>query len=246
MDLAGKKALVTGASSGIGKATAEALVERGATVALLARRGNVVGEIASRLGKNALGLQCDVADETSASSAISSAWTKLGGLDVVIHAAGIITPARIEDLTPQLWRQHIDVNLSGAFYVMRDCGLRMRQQGSGSIVAVGSDLSFKGLECYAHYCASKAGLGGLTKALALELAPTVRVNCVCPGPVDTPMMDSELAWFGKQARGNFISSTPLNRFASPAEIARFIIFMATEATFATGSMLSIDGGTTAR
>ncbi|MDG4889952.1 MULTISPECIES: SDR family oxidoreductase [unclassified Mesorhizobium] len=105
-----------------------------------------------------LGIQCDVADETSASSAISKAWSTLDGLDIVIHAAGIITPARIEDLSPRLWRQHIDINLSGAFYVMRDCGLRMRQQGSGSIVAIGSDLSFNGLECYAHYCASKAGL----------------------------------------------------------------------------------------
>ncbi|MDG4889953.1 MULTISPECIES: SDR family oxidoreductase [unclassified Mesorhizobium] len=85
-----------------------------------------------------------------------------------------------------------------------------------------------------------------TKALALEFAPTVRVNCVCPGPVDTPMMDSELGWFGEQARDNFISGTPLKRFASPAEIARFIIFVAAEATFATGSMLSTDGGTTAR
>ncbi|TPK99853.1 SDR family oxidoreductase [Mesorhizobium sp. B2-4-14] len=246
MNLAGKRALVTGASSGIGKATAETLIERGAVVALLARRGDVIDEIATRLGKSAFSVQCDVAEETSVSIAISRAWSKLGGLDIVIRAAGIITPARIENLTPQLWRQHIDINLSGAFYVMRDCGLRMRQQGSGSMVAVGSDLSFKGLACYAHYCASKAGLGGLTKALALELAPTVRVNCVCPGPVDTPMMDSELTWFGEQAREGFISGTPLKRFARPAEIARFIIFVAAEATFATGSMLSVDGGTTAR
>ncbi|ANN61905.1 short-chain dehydrogenase (plasmid) [Mesorhizobium loti NZP2037] len=248
MDLTGKTALVTRASSGIGKACAEALIERGAQVALLARRGDVVDSIVDRLGKNALAIQCDVSGESSVSAAVSRAWSELDGLDFVIHAAGIITPARIEDLTPELWRRHIDVNLSGAFYVMRECGLRMRRQGRGSIVAIGSDLSFKGLECYAHYCASKAGLAGLTKALALELAPVVRVNCVCPGPVDTPMMDSELVWFGgtKEARDSFISNTPLKRFASPAEIANFIVFVAAEASFATGSMLSTDGGTTAR
>lgn len=179
MDLTGKTALVTRASSGIGKACAEALIERGAQVALLARRGDVVDSIVDRLGKNALAIQCDVSGESSVSAAVSRAWSELDGLDFVIHAAGIITPARIEDLTPELWRRHIDVNLSGAFYVM---------------------------------------------------------------------MDSELVWFGgtKEARDSFISNTPLKRFASPAEIANFIVFVAAEASFATGSMLSTDGGTTAR
>lgn len=125
--------------------------------------------------------------------------------------------------------------------------MKMRQRGEGSIVSIASDLSFKGLANYAHYCASKAGLAGLTKALALELAPSVRVNCVCPGPIDTPMMDSELGWFGgsDEVRAVAVAAVPLKRFSSPEEIAEFAVYVAANMRFATGSMLSIDGGTTA-
>lgn len=248
IDLRGKNVLVTGASSGIGLATAKLATALGARVAFCARRKHLLDEIVAQLGDTAQAIEVDVASDESVSSALSTAWDWLGSIDILVHAAGIVTPTPIADLTPEKWRHAIDINLSGAFYVMRDCGLRMQRQGSGSIVAIASDLSFKGLKYYAHYCASKAGLAGLSKALALELSPTVRVNCVCPGPVDTPMMDAELEWFGGTAelRENYISQVPLMRFATPDEIARFIIFVASEARFATGSMLSIDGGTTAR
>ena len=124
----------------------------------------------------------------------------------------------------------------------------MRERGHGSIVAIGSDLSVNGLELYAHYCASKAGLAGLVKAMALELAPAVRVNCVCPGPVDTPMMTSELEWFGgvDKAKPGALAAVPLKRFAGAPEIAKFVAFIAAEASFATGSILATDGGTTAK
>ena len=247
-DLQGKNALVTGASSGIGLATARLLASRGARVAVCARRKATLDAVAKELGNGALAIEADVSDDASVSSAMSTAWNRLGPIDILIHAAGIVTPARLAELTPETWRHTIAVNLSGAFYVMRECGLRMREQGEGSIVAIGSDLSFNGLEYYAHYCASKAGLAGMAKALALELAPKVRVNCVCPGPVDTPMMEAELQWFGgtPELKASYIAQVPLKRFATPDEIARFVIFVASEATFATGSMLSTDGGTTAR
>lgn len=247
-DLRGKNVLVMGASSGIGLATARLLASLGARVAACARRKRVLDAIANELGNGSLAIEVDVSDDQSVTSAVSTAWNKLGRIDILIHAAGIVTPARIAELTPEIWRHLIAVNLSGAFYVMRECGLRMREQGAGSIVAIGSDLSFNGLEYYAHYCASKAGLAGFAKALALELAPTVRVNCVCPGPVDTPMMEAELQWFGgtPELKANYIAQVPLKRFATADEIARFVVFVASEATFATGSMLSTDGGTTAR
>ncbi|WP_119272348.1 SDR family NAD(P)-dependent oxidoreductase [Taklimakanibacter deserti] len=247
-DLHGKNALVTGASSGIGLATAKLLARLGARVAACARRKTILDALANELGNGTLAIEVDVSDDASVTSAVSTAWKELGPIDILIHAAGIVTPARIAELTPEAWRHVIAVNLSGAFYVMRECGLRMREQGAGSIVAIGSDLSFNGLEYYAHYCASKAGLAGMAKALALELAPAVRVNCVCPGPVDTPMMEAELQWFGgtPELKANYIAQVPLKRFATADEIARFVVFVASEATFATGSMLSTDGGTTAR
>ena len=122
----------------------------------------------------------------------------------------------------------------------------MAAAGGGSIVNVGSELSSIGMAMYAPYCASKFGVIGLTKALAAELAPTVRVNVVCPGPIDTPMMDAELDWFEDPVavRAEAIERVPLKRFAAPEEVVEAIRFLAFEAPFATGTTLPLDGGTT--
>lgn len=245
--LVGKTALVTGASSGIGLACANRLSELGVRVAIAGRRFSLLEQISDTIGSGALPVVVDVSDERSATTAVRTAWERLDGIDYLVHAAGIVTPASLQQLTPELWRQHIDVNLSGAFFTIRECALRMGQRGQGSIVAVASDLAFKGMANFAHYCASKAGLAGLCKALALELAPHVRINCVCPGPVDTPMLQAELEILGMdgERREEVLSQVPMKRFASADEIANFIVYIATEANFATGSMLSIDGGTSA-
>ncbi|MCZ7934851.1 SDR family NAD(P)-dependent oxidoreductase [Agrobacterium leguminum] len=245
--LSGRTAFVTGASSGVGLAAARHLVDQGARVAISARRVDILRHIASEAPDSFIVVQTDVADAGSVDNAIDHSWQELGHIDYVIHAAGIVTPAAMADLTPAVWKQHIDINLTGSYNVLRTVAMKMRQRGEGSIVSIASDLSFKGLANYAHYCASKAGLAGLTKALALELAPTVRVNCVCPGPIDTPMMDSELEWFGgsDEVRAVAVAAVPLKRFSSPEEIAEFAVYVAAKMRFATGSMLSIDGGTTA-
>lgn len=242
-----KTALVTGATSGIGLACAQQLASSGVRVAVCGRRADLLKDVAQRLGVGAIPIVADISDESSAAAAVDAAWEGFNGIDYLVHAAGIVTPAALEELSPELWRRHIDVNLSGAFYIIRNCALRMRERGQGSIVAIASNLSFMGMPNFAHYCASKAGLAGLCKALALELAPQVRVNCVCPGPVDTPMMEAELEWFGgsSEVRESAIAQVPMKRFASPDEIAQFVLFVAMQARFATGSMLSIDGGTTA-
>lgn len=246
--LKGKTALITGASSGIGMATARLLSERGARVALMSRREDELSRLAGEIGNDTVIRVVDVADPKAVAVSVESIWEEMNGVDYLVHAAGIVTPSSLEQLGPELWDRTISVNLSGAFYVMRECGLRMRERGHGSIVAIGSDLSVNGLELYAHYCASKAGLAGLVKAMALELAPVVRVNCVCPGPVDTPMMTAELEWFGgvETAKPAAIAGVPLKRFAGAIEIAKFAVFIVAEASFATGSILSTDGGTTAR
>jgi NAD(P)-dependent dehydrogenase (short-subunit alcohol dehydrogenase family) len=245
--LAGKRALVTGASSGIGLATAERFVAEGASVALLARRGEVLAEISERLGPSAVPFAADVADPDAVADVVARAASQLGGLDVAVNAAGIDGPVALRDLDAPTWRETIDINLSGTFYVAREAALVMREAGSGTIVNVGSELSSIGMELYVHYCASKAGVIGLTKALAMELAPTVTVNAVCPGPVDTPMMDAELEWFPDPvaAREGAIERVPLKRFATPEEVAGTVLYLAADAPFATGMALALDGGTTA-
>ena len=245
--LRGKRALVSGASSGVGKATAELFVAEGAVVGLIARRADALEQVAAPLGDAAMTLVADVSDDRAIAAAVEAFCMRFGCPDIVVNAAGIDGPAPLEDLTPDLWRRQLDVNLSGTFYLAREGALRMMAADGGVIINLGSELSLVGMGLYAHYCASKFGVVGLTKALAVELAPKVRVNCICPGPIDTPMMDAELDWFDDPVatRQAAIDRVPLKRFATAEEIARSILFFAAGASFATGSILSIDGGTTA-
>jgi NAD(P)-dependent dehydrogenase (short-subunit alcohol dehydrogenase family) len=242
----GSRILITGASSGVGQAAARELAGEGARVALLARRAGALEELAAELGDAALALPTDVADAPAVARAVAAACEKFGGLDVAINAAGVGMPTPLEELDAGGWREVIDINLSGTFHVARESGLRMLANGGGTIVNVGSELSSIGMSQYAPYCASKFGVIGLTKALAAELAPSVRVNVVCPGPIDTPMMDAEIAWYPdpEATRREAIERVPLGRFAQPEEVARAIRFLAFEAPFATGTVLPLDGGTT--
>lgn len=242
--LEGLRTLVTGASSGVGEATARLFAAEGAKVALVARRRTALARLAAELGGEALALPADVADPKAVARVVAKTVAAFGGLDIVVNSAGIVYPAALKDVTPELWRQHIDVNLSGTFYVAREAALRMTK--GGSIVNVGSELSLVGTALYAPYCASKAGVMGLTRALAHELAPAIRVNCVCPGPIDTPMMDAELAWFPDPdaTRKAVTDRVPLKRFATADEIAETILFIAVT-PYCTGSIFSVDGGTTA-
>jgi len=245
--LQGKRALITGATSGVGKATAALFAAQGAALGLIARRADALAGIVAGLGTRAMALPADVADDKAVAAAVDRFALAQGGIDIVVNAAGIDGPAPLKDLTPEIWRRQLDVNLSGTFYVAREAGLRMAAGEGGVIINLGSELSLVGMGLYAHYCASKFGVVGLTKALAHELAPKVRVNCICPGPIDTPMMDAELDWFPDPAatRQAAIERVPLKRFATPDEIARAIPYFAVDAPFATGSIFSLDGGTTA-
>jgi NAD(P)-dependent dehydrogenase (short-subunit alcohol dehydrogenase family) len=243
---ADSRMLITGASSGIGLAAARVYAGEGARVALLARRGEILEDLAAELGDGALALPTDVRDAEAVADAVARAWDAWGGLDLVVNAAGTGMPTPLADLDPDGWQEVIDVNLSGTFYVAREAGLRMAGDGGGAIVNVGSELSSIGMAMYAPYCASKFGVVGLTKALAAELAPKVRVNVLCPGPIDTPMMDAELEWYPDPAavRVEATKRVPLNRFADPEEVVEAISFLAFKAPFATGATLPLDGGTT--
>jgi NAD(P)-dependent dehydrogenase (short-subunit alcohol dehydrogenase family) len=238
--------LITGASSGVGRSAAQTFARAGARVALLARRESVLRELAGELGDHVLAFPTDVADPRAVGEAVTGAWEAFGGLDVVVNAAGVGLPTPLESLDAEGWREVIDINLSGTFFVAREAALRMTAGDGGSIVNIGSELSSIGMAQYAPYCASKFGVIGLTKALAAELAPRVRVNVVCPGPIDTPMMDAELDWYPdpEATRREAIERVPLKRFAAPEEVVDAIRFLAFGAPFATGAVLPLDGGTT--
>lgn len=253
--LAGKAALVTGASSGIGAATARLLAREGAELALVARGPDGLAAIARELpATRVVAISADVTDPDAVAAAVDEAWTELGRLDAVVNAAGIARPTPLRELSPAIWRETLEVNLSGAFYVSREVGLRMAAAGSGTIVNIASELGVTlGMPTNIAYCASKAGVVGLTKALAAELAPNVTANAVCPGPVDTPMLTAAIeeycALYGvadpAEARAATIGRVPLRRLATPEDVAAAILYLVADAGFATGATLELDGGTTA-
>jgi NAD(P)-dependent dehydrogenase (short-subunit alcohol dehydrogenase family) len=243
--LNGRCALITGASSGIGEATARLFAREGARVSLVARRADELQRVADDLDQ-AIVVPTDVADHRAVADAIDETEARLGPIDIAVSCAGVIGPTAIEDLTPEVWQRTIAINLSGAFYVGRETALRMRRRGGGHIVNVASDLATTAMPGYTDYSAAKAGVVGLTRGLAAEFAPTVLVNAVAPGPVNTPMMDHELAMSpnADAAREETIRRVPLRRISEPEEIAEAIRFLAGQATYTTGAVLALDGGTT--
>lgn len=241
------RVLITGATSGVGEATAKLFAKRGARVALLGRRSAELQRVAAEIDAGAHTVVADVSDAGAVKNAVRSAIHVLGGLDVAVNAAGVAGHVALEDLTEDHWHEVLETNLSGTFYVAREAALHMRRYGGGAIVNVASDLAAMGAPGLVHYCAAKAGVVGLTRALALELAPLVRVNAVCPGPIDTPMVRAGLAAAPNPLEALRLkeSTVPLNRLAAPDEVAAAIYFLAVEGTFATGTSMAFDGGTSA-
>ena len=188
----------------------------------------------------------DVGDVGECKTIVATAIDRMGGLDALVYTAGLCEPCSLSEMSVESFRAHLDINLTGNFIVARAAALYMAEHDGGSIVNLASELAHVGMQNYVHYCAAKAGVLGLTMALAAEMAPKVRVNALSPGPVDTPMLAAEIAWFGgtEDVIAGAINRVPLKRFATPMEIARAILFLVADATYATGSTLRLDGGTT--
>ena len=187
--LAGKTAIITGASRGIGEATARYFAERGANVVLLARSQNDIDQIASDIGTQALAIACDVADYTAVEAAFAQTQNTFGSLDILINNAGVIEPiTRLEDANPNDWGQVIDINLKGVFNGMHAALPYMKQQGGGHILTISSGAAHNAIEGWSHYCTSKAAVNMLTRCLDRENgAGGIKAMGLSPGTVATQM-----------------------------------------------------------
>jgi len=240
--LKGKNVLVTGGASGIGQATAGRFLEEGCAVCVLDRSAEARQRVASELPGLSGVIAADVASREQVERAFAEAIERMGSVDVVINNAGISIRHRFVDITQGEWDEVLGANLTGIFNVAQTAARHMMDRGSGVILNTASTAGTTGYPHYADYSASKGGVIALTRAMALELAPVVRVNAVSPGYVLTPMQRAEYTDAMLAAVNRKI---PLGRHAKPEEIAALFAFLASEdAAFATGQVYVMDGAET--
>jgi NAD(P)-dependent dehydrogenase (short-subunit alcohol dehydrogenase family) len=247
------RALVTGAGSGIGAATALRLARAGAAVACMDVDPDGLAETVGRIvgaGGHPISLHADVTDLAGVEAAVAAAVAELGGLDGVANVAGTGDfTGDVTETSPEVWRRVLDINLTGTYHVSRSAIPHLQSAGGGSIANVGSQFALVGSLASPAYCASKAGVIGLTRAMAVDHAgDAIRVNCVCPGPVDTPMLagTSKTPQFAAREQARTQGRSLIGRPGRPDEIAATIAFvMSNEAGSMTGSVITVDGGWTA-
>lgn len=241
-----KTALITGGTSGIGLATARLLIEEGYRVIITGRNEKRGQEALRILGEHATYIPCDVRSTADCARIGDIIRRQYGKLHALVNSAGIYLEKSIDSTTEDDWTNIIDTNLKGTYFVTKAVVDSLRNAG-GAIVNVSSDAGVSGNYFCSAYCASKGAITTMTKALALELAPTVRVNCICPADVDTPLTEAQLPEQRREeARAQMESLYPLGRIARPEEIASIIAFLASDrASFVTGAVWLADGGLTA-
>jgi len=251
MRLDNQIALVTGAAMGIGAGIARRFSEAGATVVVFDINGERASEVAKELAPSgrATAIQGDVANEAGVRAAVEQTVREFGAIDVLVNNAGIEVPGQIPDLTSADWDRQLGVNLKGAFFFSKYAIPHMRARRRGVIINISSVHAFVSYAGNAAYDASKAGLIGLTRAMALDHGSDgIRVNAICPGYIDTPLMDAWLATLpdAEAAMRQVLSFHPMGRIGTPRDIADAALFLASDAaSFISGTYLVVDGAMTA-
>lgn len=242
--LTGKTALVTGAASGIGAAIADALAEKGVRVAVVDMNADAATAKAATL-PGAVAVACNVADPASVAHAVAQVAGALGRIDILVNSAGIVDLAPAEDISVKAWQRTLDVNLTGSFLVAQEVGRHMIAAGGGRIINLASQAGSVAIDQHVAYCASKFGVIGLTKTLALEWGRHgITVNSISPTVVLTDL--GKAAWAGPKGDA-MKGQIPAGRFAEPCEIAAAAVFLASDAAgMINGADLLIDGGFTVK
>lgn len=236
--LQGRRFVITGAASGIGRCTAELFISHGAQAALMDMDLPGLEESNRRFGGHVV--EVDVRDQASVSAAMAKAADLMGGIDGVVNCAGIVKIVSVEDTSPEIWAEHINTNLTGSFRICQSALQWLRQADHATILNIASGQALLPSARSVAYATSKGGVVAMTKALAWELAPKIRVNAICPGMVDTEMQVK----LGRRPDDNsYRDRYALRRMALPVEIANTILFLSCpESSFITGSIVVPDGG----
>lgn len=243
--LDGRIAIITGAASprGLGKATAKLFAEHGAKVAILDLNADQAAEAAADLGADHLGLACNVTDKAACEAAAAAVIARWGRIDVLVNNAGITQPLKIMDIGPANYDAVLDVNLRGTLYMTQAVIPQMRQQKSGSVVNLSSVSAQRGGGIFGgpHYSAAKAGVLGLTKAMARELAPAnVRVNAICPGFIATDITAGKLT---PEMMKTILDGIPMGRAGEAADVAGCALFLASDlSAYCSGTEVDVNGG----
>ena len=241
--LEGRRVLITGGASGLGLAAAEMFSAEGAKIALLDRDGPAVRAEAERLG--AQGIVADITDEHAVAEAIEKAAEALGGLDGLVNSAGIMCADRLADTSLETWQRVLAVNLTGTFLVCRAALPFLQHHQGATVVTIASAQALLPGMSGSAYAASKAGVMIFTKSIAMEYAPNIRANVICPGAATTPMANATLASLDDEARAAFARRYAIGRLSRPDEVAEAMLFLTSSASSSiTGIALAVDGGRT--